>query len=108
MRDRKEGLEPRIPLIQIARWHKAAGGEIDVGFGVTGFVFYNYRRRWWIDGTHRFLTEMRDGARVPRPKWKRETVECWRMLEVDFQIWNQAINVGIRLWKVKWDPTSFS
>lgn len=112
MRNRKEGPDPKFPLIEFNWWFidtMFGDSHAEIGFGITGFLWNAYRQRWWIDGTHRVLTEIQDGKKVPRPRWRRETIECRRMLHLDIQLWNRVLNISVRLWKVKWEaPTTYS
>jgi hypothetical protein len=114
MLNRKEGLEPKIPLIEINQWTNdcLSADKPEYGFGVMGYLWKAYRQRWWKDGfwrTFRSKGPVTVPMGEPRPRWKRETVEAWTMLNLDITVWSRIYNVSIRLKRAKWtEPTKFS
>jgi hypothetical protein len=105
MRERKEGLDPAIRLLEYSRWPNdvLSDDRPEFGFGIKGFTWNAHRIKWTIKEHHQFYRgNPLQPVSKPRPRWKKETVEYWKMLHIEFLIWNQIITIGLRLWKQKW------
>lgn len=111
MLGRKEGLEPKIGLIEVGQWTTdcASSERPENGFGIVGYTYKAIRRRWWKSGRKDFYRGEPPVLQFSRPIWKKEIVECWKMLNLTVTIWSRVYNINVRLGKTTWtEPTKYS
>jgi len=109
--ERKEGLEPKIRFLEIGQWTTdcESSDTPEKGFGILGYKYLAVRRRWWKDGRWDIYRGEPPVLQNSRPRWKKEIVECWKMLNLTVTVWTRVYNISIRLGKTAWtEPNKYS